>query len=396
VSVITNLGFLGVFKYFDFFSQSLVDLAAMFDAELSWTTLNIILPVGISFYTFQTMSYTIEVYRDKLTPTRRFLDFALFVSFFPQLVAGPIERATRLLPQVLNPRVVTWYGIRRGATLVLIGLVKKVAIADGVARSVDAAYAGISPTWIDLLIGTYCFAIQIYCDFSGYTDIARGIAKMLGFELMLNFNLPYVATNPSDFWRRWHISLSTWLRDYLYIPLGGSLGSSVMTYRNLMLTMLLGGLWHGAAWNFVLWGLFHGTILCVARPFTMLASSEGPVPSAWRMRCAHLIKIVCFFQVTCIGWLLFRAHSFEQILSFAQILVTSVGDLTRSIPRPTVAALAALPLTLLYEFGWFVTDSPRYYERLPAIVRGGFYASLIFVLLMGLTNAPAQFIYFQF
>ncbi|MDH5528867.1 MAG: MBOAT family protein, partial [Paracoccaceae bacterium] len=238
-----NLGMLAVFKYLGFFIDSFQAMLAGIGYEADPLILSIVLPVGISFYTFQTLSYTIDVYRRELKPTRDFLDFALFVAFFPQLVAGPIERAKNLLPNIEMPRVMSWENISRGAVLCLLGLIKKIVIADGLAPSVDAIYSSPDPSRLDILLATWFFAIQIYCDFSGYTDIARGVAKMLGFGLMRNFAQPYFAANPQEFWRRWHISLSTWLRDYLYISLGGNRGGRWSTYRNLMATMTLGGLW---------------------------------------------------------------------------------------------------------------------------------------------------------
>ena len=267
LSVMMNLTFLGFFKYFNFFTQSFIDLAQGLGFQPDPFTLSIALPVGISFYTFQSMSYTIDVYRGDLKPCRNFFDFALFVAFFPQLVAGPIVRATHLLPRVLAPRVLSWEDMGRGAVLCLTGLIKKIVIADGLAPLVDTVYGGGSadPTGAQVAFATWAFALQIYCDFSGYTDIARGVAKILGFELPVNFAQPYFATNPQEFWRRWHISLSTWLRDYLYISLGGNRGGRVKTYRNLFLTMLLGGIWHGAAWNYVLWGAYQGGLLCLHR-----------------------------------------------------------------------------------------------------------------------------------
>ena len=262
-SICVNLGILGFFKYFGFFAESFASLLNSFGFQSSTPFFNIVLPVGISFYTFQTMSYTIDVYRRKLPATRNFFDFALFVSFFPQLVAGPIERATKLLPQVLQPRKFSQSNFVEGFYLIILGLFKKVVIADNMAPIVNYIFSRDVSTLsgAEVLVGVYAFAFQIYGDFAGYTDIARGVAKWLGFDLMLNFRMPYFATSPSDFWQRWHISLSSWLRDYLYIPLGGNRQGTLLTYRNLMLTMVLGGLWHGAAWTFVAWGFFHGLIL---------------------------------------------------------------------------------------------------------------------------------------
>jgi alginate O-acetyltransferase complex protein AlgI len=263
-SMVGNLGLLCFFKYFNFFIASAQALLHTLGFQSDPWVLSIILPIGISFYTFQSMSYTIDVYRNEIKPTRRFLDFALAVSFFPHLVAGPIMRASMLLPQIERPRRMTWDGWCRGWVLIVIGLFKKVCIADVVSGSADMVFAHPEQcSWPVLLFGLYCFALQIYADFSGYTDIARGVARLIDFELPENFNQPYFAANITDFWRRWHISLSTWLRDYLYIPLGGNRHGTWKTYRNLFLTMLLGGLWHGASWTFVVWGGLHGVYLAV-------------------------------------------------------------------------------------------------------------------------------------
>ncbi|NLX14084.1 MAG: MBOAT family protein [Phycisphaerales bacterium] len=247
ISLCGNLGLLAFFKYFNFFLDSFNQLSASLGlGQCSWA-IHIILPVGISFYTFQTMGYVIDVYRGRQEPARNFLDFALYVSYFPQLVAGPIERAGNLLPAIYRPRKVTPSQIGTGLQLILMGYLKKIAIADAVAPYVNDIFADPAhQSSVRLLLGLYLFAIQIYGDFSGYSDIARGVSRLLGIELMINFKQPYLSANITEFWRRWHISLSTWLRDYLYIPLGGNRKGTSNTYRNLMLTMLLGGLWHGA------------------------------------------------------------------------------------------------------------------------------------------------------
>jgi D-alanyl-lipoteichoic acid acyltransferase DltB (MBOAT superfamily) len=322
VSLTANLGLLFTFKYFHFFEESAVALLEALGIPAHPTTLRIVLPVGISFYTFQTLSYTIDVYRGRLEPTRDLLDFALYVAFFPQLVAGPIERATHFLPQIQSPRRVTTDQLTEGSWLVMWGYFKKVYVADNVARLVDV---GFSPDFDgsggSLLVATWAFAIQIYCDFSGYTDIARGVAKLLGFELMLNFDLPYFARNPSDFWRRWHISLSTWLRDYLYIPLGGNRGGTVRTYRNLFLTMLLGGLWHGAAWTFVFWGAFHGLWLGVHRALAPRLPRLPPRLAG----AGSVLAVLGTFHAVCVGWVFFRASSLEQALSILGRIASGPG-----------------------------------------------------------------------
>lgn len=312
-SMVSNLGMLGFFKYFNFFVQNLDRVLGPLGLSMDLTIASIVLPVGISFYTFQTMSYTIDIYRGELKPTRDFLNFALFVSFFPQLVAGPIERAKALLPQIETPRVVKYSQVRQGLRFILYGYIMKLVVAENMAIYTGpyfndpGSYQGVN-----VLLIMYAAAYQIYGDFAGYSLIARGLSKMMGIELMRNFHQPYFATSPSDFWRRWHISLSTWLRDYLYIPLGGNRGGQVAMYRNLMLTMLLGGLWHGAALNFVFWGLFHGTILIVYR---LLAK---PMESFWKALklptwVIHYGAIIFFFHLTCLGWLLFFAKRMQHV-----------------------------------------------------------------------------------
>jgi alginate O-acetyltransferase complex protein AlgI len=388
-SLVVNLGILGFFKYFNFFIGSFEQLAASLGLGTTHWHLDVVLPVGLSFYTFQSMSYALDIYRRKMRAAEGFLDFALFVSFFPQLVAGPIERAAHLLPLITGGRRVALDQSLRGLYLILLGLFKKVAIANGVAGSVDSIYNSAQPaSFGDVTAATLLFAVQIYCDFSGYTDIARGSAKLLGIDLIENFKLPYFSTNPSEFWRRWHISLSTWLRDYLYISLGGNRGSRAQTYRNLMITMLLGGLWHGAAWNFVLWGFFHGAILCIHRVIT---GGREPTPNRWLP-----LKIALFFAVTCYGWLLFRANSFEQVFAFSRTLLSGPDGLALTVSMPTFAALVGLPLLILLELIEYKTGDALFYRRLPPVFRGAFYAVLVFVVILGMSNAPTQFIYFQF
>ncbi len=397
-SLAVNLGMLGIFKYFGFFVDSFQSLLAGFGFEADPFILSIALPVGISFYTFQTLSYTIDIYRRDLSPTRDFFDFALFVAFFPQLVAGPIERAKNLLPNIEQPRALSWIDARRGAVLCLLGLIKKIVIADGIAPSVNAIYASPDPTRLDIIVATWLFAIQIYCDFSGYTDIARGVAKMLGFRLMRNFAQPYFAADPQEFWRRWHISLSSWLRDYLYISLGGNRAGPWKTYRNLMATMTLGGLWHGAAWNFVLWGIYQGTILSVHRA---LAGRHGQTGEGTKRGAfswiGRLLAIVLFFQVVCYGWLLFRATSFGQIKDFTERLLGFVETPAQlTMPAPPFAALLALGFLFAWDSLVERLGDVQFYARWPMVIRGALYASMIYLLAFGATTQTSAFIYFQF
>lgn len=393
ISIVTQLTVLGFFKYYNFFVDSMIAALASGGVEASGWSLDIILPVGISFYTFQSISYAIDIYRREIKPTRRFFDFALFVAFFPQLVAGPIERAKHLLPQISVPRQITFDESARGVFLIIVGLFKKVAVADGVAPIVDQIFAsGGFVSWIDVVIGTLLFAVQIYCDFSGYSDIARGVSKLFGVDLMINFNLPYFARGPSDFWRRWHISLSTWLKDYLYIPLGGNRGSSWFTARNLMITMVLGGLWHGAAWNYVLWGFYQGTLLCIARFWGEWRPRPSRAPGAIR----NAASIAFFFIFVCYGWLLFRAHSFDQIVQFTGILFTDFGNLDYGGGIPRISALLGIPLLAAMELYQYLTNDRRFERRLVIPVRAALIAVMLTITLMGTSNEPAQFIYFQF
>jgi D-alanyl-lipoteichoic acid acyltransferase DltB (MBOAT superfamily) len=396
VSVVANLGLLAFFKYFNFFVDSFVHLLQSWGFPSHRLTLEIVLPVGISFYTFQTMSYTIDVYRRKLAATRDFLTFALFVSYFPQLVAGPIERATHLLPVLQRPRKVTLSNLRQGCFLILLGLVKKLTIADGLSGLVDSIYGTSAElSGADVLLATYAFAFQILGDFSAYTDIARGSSKLFGIELMDNFNAPYFAKGPADFWRRWHISLSTWLRDYLYIPIGGNRYGPLRTYRNLLITMILGGLWHGAAWNFVLWGLYQGLLLCGfrwiggGRPESQLKVSPVGL-------FVELMRRFAFFQLVCFGWLLFRAHSFDQIVALCHDLVTIGGWTHLSMSKPPLGTLCGLCFLLPWEAMTYVKGTDAFHLNWSAFTRGALVGLLVILLAMGLNNNASSFIYFQF
>ncbi len=309
VSVAGNLGVLCFFKYFGFFMESFHALLGRLGvSEPSWTW-NIILPVGISFYTFQTLSYSIDVYRRRIEPTHDWTAFFAYVAFFPQLVAGPIERGSHLLPQFLTTRRIRAEDLEEGAWLVTWGFFKKVVVADQLAPFADLAFGDGPRVAAVVLLGVLAFAGQIYGDFSGYSDIARGLARWFGFDLMQNFNLPYTAGSVREFWQRWHISLSTWLRDYLYIPMGGSRSGEWRTRRNLMITMVLGGLWHGAAWTFVLWGAWHGIALAVHRAW----SSRARLPrwAGW----------ILTMLVVGYGWMLFRAESLADLAALHAALL---------------------------------------------------------------------------
>jgi alginate O-acetyltransferase complex protein AlgI len=404
-SVLVNLTFLGVFKYFNFFVDSAATAFRALNIDPAHLELHIVLPVGISFYTFQSLSYTIDIYRGRVSPVKRLWDFALFVAYFPPLVAGPIERARHLLPQLMRPRRIRLTQSTHGLVLILLGFVKKVAIADGLAPAVNAVYSSPGAvSQLDVLGATLFFAIQIFCDFSGYSDIARGVSKLLGIDLFVNFDLPYFSKNPSEFWRRWHISLSSWLRDYLYIPLGGNRRGRVRTYVNLMLTMLLGGLWHGAAWNYVLWGGYQGALLCSHRLVDAGRRSwpGSELPTQVNSRFSSLrqlvspFKIVSFFVVTCYGWLLFRARSFEQIRTFTLAIFGIGASHSSVLSKPTTAAVLGLIVIGLLQVCDYRAGKLESCLSWPAPLQGVLYGILIFILVMGTSNAPVQFIYFQF
>jgi D-alanyl-lipoteichoic acid acyltransferase DltB (MBOAT superfamily) len=389
-SIAFNLTLLGFFKYFDFFAANLQTLLAATGWHLDFVTLHVLLPIGISFYTFVTMSYVIDVYRREIEPSRNFVDFALFVAYFPHLVAGPILRATSLLPQIARPRRVTSEQMRDGAWLVAWGYFLKVFVADNLATLASHVFAaGAHPAGVNVLLGVYAFAWQIYGDFAGYSNIARGISKWMGIELIENFRFPYLALTPQEFWRNWHISLSTWLRDYLYIPLGGNRGGPGRTRRNLLITMLLGGLWHGAAWTFVLWGLYQGLLLIAYRPFE-------PAFAALRSRAALCLAWLVMFHLTCAGWLIFRAASVTQLADLARSLVLRFQPRAIDV-RGLLAPLLLFtgPLLLVHAIEAHADDVlavPRL--RLP--VRYAIYAATFYLIFLFGNFGGADFIYFQF
>ena len=321
ISLLVNLGLLMVFKYYNFFVESWVNLWTVFGYEMPISTANIILPVGISFYTFQTMSYSIDIYRGELKPTKNFIDFATFVSLFPQLVAGPIERASNLIPQIQQQRSWSHKRFKDGSFQILIGFFRKVVVADAIGVIIDGIYNEPSiHNSSSILMVVILYSFQIYFDFSGYSDIAIGTAKLLGFDFKRNFNLPYFSNSITEFWRRWHISLSTWLRDYLYIPLGGNKKGIKIQYRNLFITMLLGGLWHGSSWNFVIWGAIHGLLLGIEKKFNL-------IPKKY-----HIINNLIIFILVSLIWVFFRALSLQDsFIIFSKLingpyLMPFIGD----------------------------------------------------------------------
>jgi D-alanyl-lipoteichoic acid acyltransferase DltB (MBOAT superfamily) len=395
VSLGFNLTLLGFFKYFNFFADSLHGAFGALGWNVDFVTLRILLPVGISFYTFVTMSYVIDVYRREIPATRDLLDFAVFVAFFPHLVAGPILRASNLLSQIDAPRRITREQMRDGAWLIAWGYFQKVFVADNLAGLANGIFDPSTPqTGINILLGIYAFAFQIYGDFAGYSNIARGTSKLMGIELIENFRFPYLVRTPQAFWRNWHISLSTWLRDYLYIPLGGSRGSEWQTRRNLFITMALGGLWHGAAWTFVFWGIYHGVLLIAYRAaegwdwFRRLVAGPRPV--------ARVVSWAVMFHITCYGWLIFRARSAGQIRDLTESLIGNFAPATVNVHGLLVPLLLyTTPLLVVHACeAWF--DDGLVVPRLPVGVRYSIYAATGYLTLLFGNFGGAEFIYFQF
>ena len=399
VSLLSNLGLLAYFKYTNFFIDSFINSFRFFGAELDSYSLYIILPVGISFYTFQTLSYTIDIYRDRLEPTKNWLAFFSFVAFFPQLVAGPIERASHLLPQFFKTYSFNYKLFKSGLLLVAFGLFKKMVIADRLAILVNEVYN--SPeiyAGTDLIIATIFFAIQIYCDFSGYSDIAIGIARTMGFDLMKNFDAPYFARSITDFWRRWHISLSTWFRDYVYIPLGGSRKGEYRVYLNLFIVFVVSGLWHGAAITFIIWGAIHGLIIVAEKVFGNYGLTIN------RKGFASSIFFTIFtFMVVCFAWIFFRANSFADSMYIVRNIfdfscLKTVYSLGLPEPEFKVAIIAVLAL-LGFDLIHRKFNALNLLNRTNFVVRSISYSIIIFVILIfGVygDGGVSEFIYFQF
>ncbi len=402
-----NLGVLGFFKYFDFFAASFAELLSSVGMSADPPLLDVILPVGISFYTFQTLAYTIDVYRGKIEPSRDLAVVALYVSFFPQLVAGPIERPGRLLGQFERPRLVDASKTASGLFLILLGLFKKIAIADATAHRVDLIFSSAADaSWVVLLEGAWLFSFQIYCDFSGYSDIARGAARLFGIDLMRNFNRPYLAANITEFWRRWHISLSTWLRDYLYIPLGGNRNGVFNTYRNLLLTMVLGGLWHGANWTFVIWGALHGVYLSLHK---VMLGRQGTAPSheqTPRELTARLLgKRLVTFHLVLVAWIFFRATTAASAVQYLAGILSLRGgvDAVLRDPYGTLSLLRRTAAVVFYGALVLGADLPRHRKgRREALsawrgpIRGAAYATMVLLMILLQPDNETPFIYFQF
>ena len=392
-SILFNLGVLGFFKYYNFFVDSWIDLFSSvgYDIKSVWT-LNIILPVGISFYTFQTMSYTIDIYKGKLKPTKDFISFASFVSFFPQLVAGPIERASNLLPQILKKRVFKYEQGVQGLRLILWGMFKKVVIADSLAPVVNDIFGNYQELGGGTLwLGAIYFAFQIYCDFSGYSDIAIGTSKLFGFELMSNFKFPYFSRNIGEFWRRWHISLSTWFRDYLYIPLGGSQKGKWKSIRNVFIIFVVSGFWHGANWTFIFWGLFHAMLFLPSFIFntnrkytTSIIAQNTLLPSP-----KELIQVITTFLLVTVGWVLFRSETIIDAFNYLNKMIVEIN-----IPKSNRSVIPYVIILIVLDFIIRKNERLKSYFLKHFIYVDSLY--LISIVYYFNKNSLSEFIYFAF
>lgn len=401
VSLGLNLGLLGFFKYFNFFIDNVHAAFAALGWNIPWPVLTVALPVGISFYTFQSLSYTLDVYRGQLRARRSLVDFAAFVSFYPQLVAGPIERASHLLPQIERARSWSWPLARAAMLLVVWGFFKKLVIADNVGLIANKVFSLAEPGFTVLWAGVFAFAIQIYADFSAYSDIARGVARWLGFELVMNFNHPYLATGPVDFWRRWHISLSTWFRDYVYIPLGGSRLGSGRTLANLWITFLVSGLWHGASWNYVLWGAYHGTLVALSR---LLSRGRRSTPRSDAWAVLEPAQVMGMFLLTCIGWLIFRETDLQMLWRSLTLVPWNTTLADRQVGGYLLLLTLFYSLPIWINGIWALYIAPQQTHRQAGEMWDG-WSTTRQALLMGVAVAiilvlrsrqSLDFIYFQF
>lgn len=403
-SILVNLGFLGFFKYYNFFLDNFKVAFSFFGQDIQTNSLNIILPVGISFYTFQTLSYSIDVYKRKVEPTKDFIAFSAFVSFFPQLVAGPIERATHLLPQFYNKRKFSFLNIQFGFIRILYGLFKKVVIADNLSNAVNLVYNNPeSFGGIHYIVATIFFAFQIYCDFSGYSDIAIGTARIFGFKLMENFRMPYLSKSIGEFWKRWHISLSTWFRNYVYIPLGGNRVSKSKTLRNIFIVFIVSGFWHGAKWTFVVWGAIHGVILIAEN----LIGLQDKIQKSKYHSALISIKVILIFFIVCFAWIFFRSNSMNdaiymtsRLFDFSLPLAKELRGMTTYLGLPLWKFVGYFALIGVLFIQDYLIENNKLSEiiiiRMHPILRWSVYTFIILTILLFGSFEVEQFVYFQF
>jgi alginate O-acetyltransferase complex protein AlgI len=397
LSITVNLGFLGVFKYYNFFVNSFADAISNIGLHVSPWTLNIILPVGISFYTFHGLSYVIDIYKDRIKAEKSFIDYSVFVSFFPLLVAGPIERATHLLPQIQRKRIFNYANAVDGLKQILWGLFKKVVIADQCAQLANTIFNNSSDySGSTLLLGALFFTFQIYGDFSGYSDIALGVAKLFGIDLLRNFAFPYFSRDIAEFWRRWHISLSTWFRDYLYIPLGGSKGGVWAKVRNTFIIFLVSGFWHGANWTFIIWGLLNALYIMPSIIFNTNRDNLNTVAHGrYFPNAKEFFSMGITFSLTVFAWIFFRAENLSHALSYLNEIFSSSSF---SIPQIKPIGVILYVITFIL-IEWIGRESNYAIESLglkwPKIIRWVFYYALI-ILIISFSGNEQEFIYFQF
>lgn len=401
ISLICNLGILSIFKYYDFFIESALELTSLFGFQINLRSFSVVLPLGISFYTFQSMSYSIDIYRKEMKPVKSFFDFALFVSFFPQLVAGPIERAKNLLPQITKQRELNPTVMEEGFFLILWGLFKKVAIADNAAFIACKYFDNYETAGaFGIMLGLYAFALQLYCDFSGYSDIARGLAKIMGFELMVNFNLPYIARNPSDFWARWHISLTSWVRDYLFRPLAIMCSSSLQRSAVTVLTMMAIGLWHGASWTFVLWGLYFGVIQVVYNMVLKFINKyRKPLPG-WETRITSIVSRIVMFHIFVLSGTLFRAEDLSHTIGVLKVLASGVTISNGYFIDILLLLFLATPVILM-QIAQYTKNDPVVFLKCKSVVKFELYTIAFFFVIAlhlfgGGIKGGEEFLYFQF
>jgi alginate O-acetyltransferase complex protein AlgI len=399
LSVINNLGILGIFKYYNFFIAQFQQLFNHIGFNFSPAIIQVALPVGISFYTFHGMSYVFDIYRGHQKPIRNIIDYAVFVSFFPLLVAGPIERASHLLPQVQQKRTFNYQQAVEGCRLILWGLFKKVVIADNLALIVDPIFIDY-PLYngIALVLGALAFSFQIYGDFSGYSDIALGTAKLMGFELLSNFKFPYFSRNIGEFWRRWHISLSSWFRDYLYIPLGGSKNGKLKAVRNTFIIFLVSGFWHGASWNFILWGFIHA---CAFLPLLIfnrnrvhinnIVATERKIPNV-----REFLQMVTTFVIVTIAWVFFRSHGVMNAINYLKQMVSTVNHPIRFLSNSDIKMTFICVTSLLIGDWWLRRDERTLRVPRSFVFRNIVYWLIIVALYYNLFASKSSFIYFQF
>ena len=401
-SILVNLGFLGFFKYYNFFLENFITAFSFFGQEIQGNSLNIILPVGISFYTFQTLSYTIDVYKRKLEPTKDFIAFSAFVSFFPQLVAGPIERATNLLPQFYNKRTFDYSKAVDGMRQILWGLFKKIVIADNCAEYANQIFNNSADmNGSTLVLGAIFFTFQIYGDFSGYSDIAIGTSRLFGFNLMQNFNFPYFSRDIAEFWRRWHISLSTWFRDYLYIPLGGSRGGIWMKVRNTFIIFIVSGFWHGANWTFIVWGALNAIYFL---PLLLTNNNRNNLETIAQGKTLPSVKELSFmlltFGLTVLAWIFFRAENMGHAISYISEIFSSSLFGTPKFVGLSKALITIILIAIFLIVEWKGREAQYAIEHIGhkwyRPIRWTFYSLIIFAIGMYMPSSESPFIYFQF